>query len=65
MNQFLKCSKHRYTGRSPGDSLREEPYVTATIKGITMRQYCLVAIERELAKDEAKGAKAFLLEKRP
>ncbi|MBI2371782.1 MAG: hypothetical protein HYV08_16390, partial [Deltaproteobacteria bacterium] len=30
--------------------------VMATLKGMTMRQYCLVAIEKELAEDEAKGA---------
>ena len=33
--------------------------VMATLKEITMRQYCLAAVENELAKDEAKGAKAF------
>ena len=33
--------------------------VIATLKGMTMRQYCLAAIEIELAKDEAQGAKAF------
>ncbi|MBI4299240.1 MAG: hypothetical protein HY666_05725 [Chloroflexi bacterium] len=33
--------------------------VIATLKGMTMRQYCLSAVERELAKDEAQGAKAF------
>ena len=27
----------------------------AAIKGISMRQYCLTAINRELAKDEKKG----------
>ena len=27
----------------------------AAIKGISMRQYCLTAIEKELAKDEGKG----------
>ncbi len=27
----------------------------AAIKGISMRQYCLTAINRELAKDEAQG----------
>jgi hypothetical protein len=33
--------------------------VMATLRGMTMRQYCLAAIEIELAKDEARGAKAF------
>ena len=27
----------------------------AAVNGISMRQYCLTAIEKELAKDEAKG----------
>ena len=27
----------------------------AAVKGISMRQYCLTAIDKELAKDEAKG----------
>ena len=30
--------------------------VVATLKGMTMRQYCLNAVGQELAKDEAKGA---------
>ncbi|MBI2872727.1 MAG: hypothetical protein HYY00_06020 [Chloroflexi bacterium] len=33
--------------------------VMAALKGATMRQYCLAAIEKELAKDEAEGSKAF------
>ena len=33
--------------------------VMATLKGMTMRQYCLVAIEEDLAKDEAQGAWAI------
>lgn len=28
----------------------------AALKGVSMRHYCLAAIDRELAKDEAKGA---------
>jgi len=31
----------------------------AALKGISMRQYCLSVIERELAKDEAEGARAL------
>ena len=27
----------------------------AAVKGISMRQYCLTAIDKELAKDEARG----------
>lgn len=33
--------------------------VMATLKGMTMRRYCLAAIERELANDEATGAKSL------
>lgn len=33
--------------------------VIAALKGISMRRYCLSAIERELAKDEAEGARAL------
>jgi hypothetical protein len=33
--------------------------VIAALKGISMRQYCLVAVEKELAKDEATGAKSL------
>lgn len=33
--------------------------VIAALKGISMRQYCLTAIQRELATDEAKGAVAL------
>jgi len=29
--------------------------VTAALKGVTMREYCLAAIEKELVKDEALG----------
>ena len=28
----------------------------ATLKGVSMRRYCLAAIDRELARDKAKGA---------
>ena len=30
----------------------------AALKGVSMRRYCLTAIDRELAKDEANGALA-------
>ncbi|MBI4286879.1 MAG: hypothetical protein HY671_00445 [Chloroflexi bacterium] len=33
--------------------------VIAALKGISMRQYCLAAVERELAKDEATGARSL------
>ena len=33
--------------------------VAAALKGISMRRYCLTAIERELVKDEAEGAKVL------
>lgn len=33
--------------------------VIAALKGTSMRQYCLAAIERELAKDETVGAKSL------
>lgn len=33
--------------------------VIAALKGTSMRQYCLAAIERELANDEATGAKSL------
>ena len=33
--------------------------VIAALKGITMRQYCLAAVDRELARDEAEGAKSL------
>lgn len=33
--------------------------VIAALKGISMRLYCLTAIEEELAQDEAKEAKAL------
>ena len=33
--------------------------VIAALKGISMRQYCLTAVERELVKDEAGGAKSL------
>ncbi len=33
--------------------------VTAALKGITMREYCLAAIERELSKDEEQGFKTL------
>jgi len=29
--------------------------VTAALKGVTMREYCLAAIEKELARDEVQG----------
>ncbi|MBI4305773.1 MAG: hypothetical protein HY678_05585 [Chloroflexi bacterium] len=29
--------------------------VTAAVKGITMREYCLAAIQRELARDDEQG----------
>ena len=29
--------------------------VIATLKGVTMRQYCYTAIDRELSQDEARG----------
>ena len=32
---------------------------TAALKGISMRQYCLSAIDRELAKDEGDGEVRF------
>jgi hypothetical protein len=33
--------------------------VIAALKGISMRRYCLTAIEKELAQDEAEEAKAL------
>ena len=33
--------------------------VIAALKGTSMRRYCLAAIERELAKDEANGIRAL------
>jgi len=33
--------------------------VIAALRGITMRQYCLAAVERELAEDEAQGVKSL------
>ena len=33
--------------------------VIAALKGVTMRQYCLSAVDRELARDEAEGARAL------
>lgn len=32
--------------------------VIAALKGVSMRQYCLAAIEKELARDAAVGARA-------
>lgn len=33
--------------------------VIAALRGISMRQYCLTAIKRELAKDEEEGGKSL------
>lgn len=33
--------------------------VIAALKGISMRQYCLVAVEKELARDESTRAKSL------
>lgn len=33
--------------------------VMAATKGVTMREYCLAAIEKDLALDETEGSKAF------
>jgi len=33
--------------------------VMAALKGMTMRQYCLAAVERELDKDDARGARSL------
>ena len=33
--------------------------VIAALKGISMRQYCLAAIEREVAKDAAEGVQSL------
>ena len=35
----------------------------AALKGVSMRHYCLAAIDRELAKDEANGIAGMLSEK--
>mgnify|MGYP001565484266 CR=1 FL=1 len=33
--------------------------VIAALKGVSMRQYCLVAVEKELARDESTRAKSL------
>ncbi len=39
--------------------------VTAALKGVSMRQYCLAAIEQKLAIDEVDGAIALLSRDQP
>ena len=39
-------------------SVQRRLKVVAALKGISMRQYCLTAIDKELAKDEANGVPA-------
>ncbi len=38
-------------------SMQRRLKVTAALKGISMRQYCLFVIERELSRDEVEGAR--------
>ena len=39
--------------------LQQRLKVIAALKGVSMRQYCLAAIEREVARDAAEGVKAL------
>jgi len=44
-------------------ALQRRLKVMAALKGISMRQYCQTAIDRELAMDEANGAGGLLSDK--
>lgn len=39
--------------------LQRRMKVVAALKGISMRQFCVAAIEKELARDDAEGARSL------
>jgi hypothetical protein len=50
----MKADKSRFT-LDMHTLFQKRLKVMAALKGITMREYCLAAIEKELARDEAEG----------
>ncbi len=54
----MKDERKRFT-LDLDPSFQRRLKVIAALRGVSMRQYCLVAIEKELATDEAEGVMAL------